>query len=298
MNSCQNLLAPRAEKGAAPGLDQAGDGGTAASAGLALLAVDQQVELEEPGFSLAVKVVVHRGAALADGRPEDAPGFLEDAAPVVGGEAPCRGGWMDTGGEQDFAGVDVPEPGQYSGVQEEGLDGPGAAPGLGPQPLGSHSPGEGFPPHLLQGRRGRPRREDQHLAEAPDVLVDEIKPPFQVKAEMDVGQVRHRLFFRTQEQVTGHAQMHQQGGAVLQAKDQVFAPAEESHQSAAHQPAFKFPGRRLPSQGLFAHGNPEETAAHQMRGQTLPDNLYFGKLGHLSFEFRVSSFEFPEYILK
>ena len=109
-------------------LAQAGDGGATASAGLALLAVDQQPDLEEPGFSLAVKVVGHRGAALADGRSEDAPGFLEDAAPVVGREAPCRGGWMDTGGEQDFAGVDFPEPGQYPGVQQEVLDGPGEAP--------------------------------------------------------------------------------------------------------------------------------------------------------------------------
>ena len=112
--------------------------------------------------------------------------------------------------------------------------------------------------------------------------VDEIMPALQLKAEMDVGQVRQPL--RTQEQVTGHAQMHQQGAAVLQGKDQVFAPAAESHQSAPQKPAFQFLGRRLPSQGLFPHGNPEETAAHQTGGQSPPDDLYFGKFRHLSFE--------------
>ena len=84
--------------------------------------------------------------------------------------------------------------------------------------------------------------------------------------------------------MTGHAQMHQQGAAVLQLKDQVFAPAAKSLQSVAHQPAFQVPGRRLPPQGLFPHCHPEETAAHQTGGQPPPDDLYFGKLRHLSFE--------------
>jgi len=127
-NSCHNFLAIRTEKGAAPRLAEASDGGAAASAGLALLSADLMLELEAPGFPPAVDIVVHRGASVANGRPEDALGFLEDAAPGVGGKAPGRGGWMDTGGEQDFAGVDVPEPGQYPGVQQEVLDGPGAAP--------------------------------------------------------------------------------------------------------------------------------------------------------------------------
>ena len=70
---------------------------------------------------------------------------------------------------------------------------------------------------------------------------------------MDVGQALRRLLVRTEEQVAGHAQVHQQGAAVLQGKDQVFAPAAEGRQSAAHQPAFQFQGRGLAPQGLFPH---------------------------------------------
>jgi len=70
---------------------------------------------------------------------------------------------------------------------------------------------------------------------------------------MDVGQALRRLFVRTEEQVAGHAQVHQQGAAVLQGKDQVFAPAAEGRQSAAHEQAFQFQGRGLAPQGLFPY---------------------------------------------
>ena len=84
---------------------------------------------------------------------------------------------------------------------------------------------KGSRPDLFERRGRRSRREDQHLAETPDVLVDEFQAVFQLKDQVDVRQGREGFGLRAQEQMAGHAQVHQQGDAALQGKDQVFAPA-------------------------------------------------------------------------
>ena len=105
---------------------------------------------------------------------------------------------------------------------------------------------------------------------------------------MDVLQGWKGFGLGTQEQMAGHAQVHQQGGAAFQGKDQVLAAAGEVEELPAHQPFLQFPDGRLPAQGLFPGGDPEKAAAHQPGGQTLSDNFYLGKFRH-RFEFRVSS---------
>ena len=114
------------------------------------------------------------------------------------------------------------------------------------------------------------------------------RPSRELEDQVDVLQGRQRFGLRTQEQMAGHAQVHQQGGAALQGKGQVLAAAGEVEELPAHQPFLQFPDGRLPAQGLFPGGDPEKAAAHQPGGQTLSDNFYLGKFRHD--EFRVSSF--------
>ncbi len=76
------FLALGTEKTAAPGLDQALDGGAAPLAGLAFPAVHLKPHLEQPGLTIAVEVVGHGGPTLADGLPQDAPSLLEDPLPI------------------------------------------------------------------------------------------------------------------------------------------------------------------------------------------------------------------------
>ena len=187
---------------------------------------------------------------------QDAPGILQDPAPILEGEAPGRGGGVEPGGKEDFAGVDVADAGQDPAVQQEIFNGPGTAPGLIRQPPGGHLPGERLPAHLLQRGRRRPRREDQHLAEAPDVLIDEFQAVIQVENQVDVIQLRQGFGLRAQEQMAGHPQMHQQGDAALQGKDQVFAPAAEVRKFPAQQPMLQLPERTTGAAGTFPPRSP------------------------------------------
>jgi len=138
----------------------AGDGAAADPAGLPGPAVHQELQLEEAGFPPAVQVIGHRGAALGDGRLEDAPGFMQHPGPVLEGEPGHGGGGMEPGGKEDLAGVNVADAGQDAAVHEKVFQRPGARPGLLGQPRRGHPPGERLPAHHLQGGDGRARRED------------------------------------------------------------------------------------------------------------------------------------------
>src|SRR3974390_894230 len=100
-------LAARAEKGGAPGLDQMLDGAAAAAAWFSLAAVHHEFHLEEARLTVAVQVVVYRGAALPDGPLEYAAGLVQHRLPGFETEGPCGGGRVDTGGEHDFAGINI-----------------------------------------------------------------------------------------------------------------------------------------------------------------------------------------------
>ena len=209
-------MTDRTKKGTAPGLDQAGDGGPAAATGFPGPAIDQKLQLEEAGFSPAVEVVGHRGAAFGDGVFEDTTRLGQNPVPVRQGQAAHRGGGVQTRGKEDFAGIDVADAGHDPGVQEEVFYGPGAAPGLVQQPGRRHFPGKGFGAHLGQGRGGNPRRKDQHLAETPDILVKEVKPAFHLKDQVDV--VQGRGGGGSGQKAAGHTQMNEQGGPAFQIK--------------------------------------------------------------------------------
>ena len=100
-------------------MGHARDGAAADPAGLPGPAIDQKLQLKEAGFPPAVEKIGHRGAALGDGRFQDAPGLFQHPAPVLQGEPGHGGGGMQPGGKENFAGVNVADAGQDPGVHEK-----------------------------------------------------------------------------------------------------------------------------------------------------------------------------------
>jgi len=109
--------------GTPPPDHRAADRGPADQAGLPGSPVDAVLELEEAGHPVGVHVVGDRGAAQSDGFPEDCLEGGVEAAQLVAGEAACHSGRADSGAEEGFVGVDVPNAMEEPLVEQGGLDG-------------------------------------------------------------------------------------------------------------------------------------------------------------------------------
>ena len=202
------------------------DGRAADGTGCAGATIDLELHGKEAGLAFTISEVGNGGTAGPDGPGEDASAGLEEGRPVRQGKPAHRRLRVDPGGKEDFRGIDIADAGDEAAVQEEVFDGAPAVGALPGQPGRRQAPGPRFQPHLLEFGGRHPGGVEDELAEAAHILVDE---PLTILAGQDKVDMGGQRAGRVQEEeASGHAQMHQQGLAVMQVDQEIFAPAGET----------------------------------------------------------------------
>ena len=141
---------------------------------------------------------------------------------------------------------------------------------LGPQPLEQLVPGHG-----LVGRQ-------QHQAEAAGVVETDL--PALVGLEHDMVVPLERMLGGARRVVQGHAARHaemgDQGVAVVEPEQQVFRPPVDGQHRAALDPLGE-PGRQRHPEVAAALDEANDAPADQSRNETAADGFDLGQLGHV-----------------
>src|SRR6185369_1560563 len=249
------------------------DDRTAAAAGLARAVVDPVALLEVAFAAVRADEVAQARAAGADRR---AQGLLDrrgkPRAPLEG-KFPRRHPRMDPGEEQAFVRVDVADADDAPAVHQELLDARAVRPGELVQPLRVQLARERLDAQMNEQRVSvdvRPGPE--HRAET--ARITQAQDPV-TKLKVEVIVFLRRGAGRQHAQAARHSEVEDQV-AVAAVDEKILAAALDRAHGAARE-AMHLP-RHRPAQARLAHRAARDHAPGELRLESAPRDLDFGKL--------------------
>lgn len=258
--------------------DRAFDNGTAGVAGLAGAAEDLYVHVLAPFVAIAIDVVAEACPAVGNPAFQNCPGGSVEPGDGGSGDGPRRGVGADAGFVERFVDVDVAEAREPALVEEDGLDRRGA-------PF-QDSAEVGEAEVAVDRLRAEPGGEGGDVVEEiPGAELAEVRPA-QVVAVVERN-LRALVLLRRigrlpPEHPAGHAEMGDEGSAVVEREEQVLAATAEGGDG----PADEF--RREDVLGdaneemrrARIDGDASDGAADDVRFEVAANGLDFREFGH------------------
>lgn len=275
-----SVLALRTEMRAAAADGDLLDGPAAGGARLACAVVDAEVLLMAAVAARTVAVVAEGRAAVGEAVAEDALDGRCELLALCLGQAAGLVARMDPCEKQGLVGVDVAEPRDAALVKQEGLDRlfP-AADGLR-EVRRRERVRQGLRPERLEARHGDlfACGKAVDAAEGAHVGKDERTAAREVKDHSRVGVAL--LAGRVVDEAARHAQVEDDGAAILQVEQQVLAAAPHAFHALARDERLERLGLRIFQLARQQDVGAGDRAVRQLLIEILADDLHLGQLWH------------------
>jgi SAM-dependent methyltransferase len=267
-------LAPRAVPRATTADPRLRDRRSAARALLAVASVDAELLLHRAGRAVGCPVVAQRRALALDARSQRCTDGASEPCDLGGGEFVRRAQGAHPRPPERLVGVDVPEAGDDSLVEEDGLERRPPACQLRAEPARREARAERL--RAVLGREVGLELgvlEDEPRSESPHVAIDEPR----AVVERDHGALVRQ---RREAEAPGHPQVDEECEPALEAQKQVLASTLDGDHDVALELLRDLEEIGRPRQAWVEDLHPRERSPLEARRELRPDRLYLGELGH------------------